>query len=124
MADLHGPLDGDALLDAVTEAMSALHQRYYHRAPGTTTSRMMGPDLLACVLGGVYTDVEQTLIEIERGPAVENNRNAFQIAMQDRFIAAVERLSGRQVIHFVSTHNIGPDLEVELFFFDDPPPEG
>jgi hypothetical protein len=25
---------------------------------------------------------------------------------------------------FVSTHNIGPDLEVELFFFDDPPPEG
>ena len=56
MADLHGPLDGDALLDAVTEAMSALHQRYYHRAPGTTTSRMMGPDLLACVLGGVYTD--------------------------------------------------------------------
>ena len=124
MADLHGPLEGDALLDAVTEAMSALHQRYYHRAPGTTTSRMMGPDLLACVLGGVYTDVEQTLIEIERGPAVENNRNAFQIAMQDRFIGAVERLSGRQVIHFVSTHNIGPDLEVELFFFDDPPPEG
>lgn len=124
MADLHGPLEGDALLDAVTEAMSALHQRYYHRAPGTTTSRMMGPDLLACVLGGVYTDVEQTLIEIERGPAVENNRNAFQIAMQDRFIAAVECLSGRQVIHFVSTHNIGPDLEVELFFFDDPPPEG
>ena len=25
MADLHGPLEGDALLDAVTEAMSALH---------------------------------------------------------------------------------------------------
>lgn len=121
MADPQGPLDGDALLEAVTEAMSVLHERYYHRPPGTAKSRMMGPDLLACVLGGVYTDVEKTLIEIERSALVESNRNAFQVAMKDRFIASVESLSGRQVIHFVSTHNIGPDLEVELFFFADPP---
>ena len=30
----------------------------------------MGDDLLACVLGGVYTDVEKTLIELERGAIV------------------------------------------------------
>lgn len=121
MAELAEPLDGDALLEAVTEALSALHERYYERPPGTAKSRMMGSDLLACVLGGVYTDVEKTLIEIERGPLVAGNRNAFQVAMQDRFIEVVERLSGRQVVHFVSTHNVGPDLEVELFFFADLP---
>jgi len=50
---------------------------------------------------------------------VTDNRNAFQLAMEDRFITAVEELSGRRVVHFISSHNVGPDLEVELFFLDD-----
>jgi uncharacterized protein YbcI len=120
MATPDGPLDGDALLIAVTEAMVALHERYYHRPPGSAKTQMMGEDLLACVLGGVYTDVEKTLIELQRAPLVTDNRNAFQAAMQDRFIAVVEELSGRRVVHFVSSHNIGPDLEIELFFLDGP----
>ncbi len=101
---------------AVTDAMSALHEHYYHRPPGTTQCRLMGDDLLACVLGGVYTDVEKTLIELERAPLVHDSRNAFQTAMQDRFVGLIERLSGRRVLNFVSTHNVGPDLEIELFF--------
>ena len=120
MATRPNPLEGDALLAAVTEAMVALHERYYHRPPGSAKTRMMGEDLLACVLGGVYTDVEKTLIELERAPLVTDNRNAFQTAMQDRFIAAVEELTGRDVVHFISSHNVGPDLEVELFFLADP----
>jgi hypothetical protein len=35
--------------------------------------------------------------------------------MKHRFVSAVERLSGRHVIGFISTHHVGPDLEVELF---------
>jgi uncharacterized protein YbcI len=114
-------LEGDALLAAVTDAMVALHERYYHRPPGSAKTRMMGDDLLGCVLGGVYTDVEKTLIELERAPLVTDNRNAFQAAMHDRFIATVEELAGRRVVHFISSHNIGPDLEVELFFLSDAP---
>ena len=82
MATPDGPLQGDALLAAVTDAMVALHERHYHRPPGTAKTRMMGDDLLACVLGGVYTDVEKTLIELERDPIVRDNRSAFQIAME------------------------------------------
>jgi uncharacterized protein YbcI len=119
MAATPGPLEGDALLQALTDAMIALHERYYQRPPGTAKTQMMGGDLLACVLGGVYTDVEKTLIELERAPVVKDNRNAFQTAMQDRFIATVERLTGRRVLHFISSHNVGPDLEVELFFLAD-----
>jgi hypothetical protein len=88
MATPIGPLARDALLSAVGDAMSALHERYHHRPPGTVQCRLMGDDLLACVLGGVYTDVEKTLIELERAPLVQDNRNAFQTAMQDRFVAA------------------------------------
>jgi hypothetical protein len=37
--------------------------------------------------------------------------------MHHRFIDTVQRLSGRSVEH---SHNIGPDLEIELFFLAAP----
>jgi uncharacterized protein YbcI len=110
------PLAGDPLLDAVTESLVALHKRYY-RAPATAKSQMLGEDLLACVLGGVFTDVEKTMIELQRGRVVQETRSAFQEAMQQKFIDEVERLSGREVIAFISNQHVGPDLEVELFVF-------
>ena len=109
------PLKGDALLEAVTDAMVALHQRYHHRAPVSAKTVLLGSDLLACVLGGVYTDVEKTMIELQRAPIVQETRSAFQEAMQHKFIAAVETLSGRDVLAFISNHHVGPDIEIELF---------
>jgi len=109
------PLSGDALLDAVTDAMVALHRRYHHRAPVTAKTQLLGDDLLACVLGGVYTDVEKTMIELQQATVVQETRSDFQNAMQHKFIAAVERLSGREVLAFISNHHVGPDLEIELF---------
>jgi uncharacterized protein YbcI len=109
------PLTGDPLLLAVTDAMVALHERYHHRAPVTARTLMLGDDLLACVMGGVYTDVEKTMIELEHTKIVQETRSAFQNAMQHKFIAAIERLSGRGVLAFISNHHVGPDMEVELF---------
>jgi uncharacterized protein YbcI len=109
------PLTGDELLAAVTEAMVAFHQRYYHREPVTAKTLLLGGELLVCVLGGVYTDVEKTMIELQRTTIVQETRNAFQNAMKNRFIATVERLSGRKVLVFISNHHVGPDIEVELF---------
>jgi len=108
-------LTGDELLAGVTEAMVAFHERYHHRKPVTAKTLMLGDDLLACVLGGVYTDVEKTMIEIQRTTMVQETRNAFQNAMQDKFIKAVERLTGRHVLVFMSNHHVGPDIEIELF---------
>ena len=115
MSAAHAPLTGDALLVAVTEAMVALHQRYHHRAPVTAKTLLLGGDLIACVLGGVYTTVEQTMIELQRSTLVQETRSAFQDAMAHKFIAAVERLSGRDVLAFISNHHVGPDIEIELF---------
>ena len=114
------PLSGEELLSAVTEAMVALHERYYHRTPVSAKTQMLGDDLLACVLGGVYTDVEQTMIELERSTVVQETRSAFQNAMQSRFIDQVEHLSGRDVLAFISNHHIGPDIEIELFILAPP----
>src|ERR1700730_11959035 len=67
-------LTGDQTLAAVTEAMVAFHQRYHHRKPVTAKTLLLGDDLLACVLGGVYTDVEKTMIEIQRITMVQETR--------------------------------------------------
>jgi uncharacterized protein YbcI len=115
MPALGTPLTGDELLVAVTEAMVALHQRYHHRAPVTAKTLMLGGELLACVLSGVYTTVEQTMIELQHSTVVQETRSAFQDAMQHKFIAAVEQLSGRDVLAFISNHHVGPDIEIELF---------
>ena len=117
------PLVGDALLVAVTDAMVALHERYHHRAPVSAKTLLLDDELLVCVLGGVYTDVEKTIIEIQRAPIVQETRSAFQSAMQNKFIAAVERLSGRHVLTFISNHHVGPDLEVEVFILAPLPTE-
>ena len=116
------PLTGDELLLAVTEAMVGLHERYHHRAPVTAKSLLLGDDLLACVLGGVYTDVEKTMIELQKSATVQDTRSDFQQAMQHKFIEAIERLSGRVVLAFMSNSHVGPDLEIELFLLA--PPDG
>lgn len=36
---------------------------------------------------------------------------------------AVERLSGRGVLAFISNHHVGPDLEIELFLLQPEPAE-
>ena len=88
------PLTGDELLAAVTEAMIALHERYHHRRPVTAKTLLLDDELLACVLGGVCTDVEKTMIELQHTAIVKQTRSTFQTATRHKFIGAIERLPG------------------------------
>ena len=117
------PLSGDEMLEGVTDAMVALHERYHHRTPVTARTLLLGDDLLICVLGGVYTDVEKTMIELQRSTIVQETRSAFQTVMERRFIDQVERITGREVLAFISNHHVGPDIEVEVFMLTPPQPQ-
>jgi uncharacterized protein YbcI len=114
----HGASVGDAKLKAVTKAMVALHARYHGREPASARTQMMGEDMLACLLGDVYTDVEKTMIEMQRKAMVHETRSAFQQAMEKRFIDVIEGLTNRRVARFISTHHVGPDLELEIFLLE------
>lgn len=122
MSSPTAPLHGEELLTAVTEEMVALHERYHHRIPASAKTQLLEGDLLAVVMGGVYTEVEKTMIELQRVTLVQETRSAFQEAMQGRFIEAVERLSGREVLAFISNSHVGPDIEIELFVLRPPLP--
>jgi uncharacterized protein YbcI len=113
-----GPSLSDDVLEAVNDAMIALHERYHGRKPVTARTQMLGDDMLACLLGDVYTDVEKTMIELQREALVHETRSAFLQATERRFIRDVERLTRRRVSSFMSTHHVGPDLELELFVLE------
>jgi len=115
MSAPQSPTIDDELLAAVTRSMVVLHERYHHRKPVTAKTQLLGDDLLVCVLGGVYTDVEKTLIELQHSTTVQETRSEFLTAMQRKFIDEVERLTGRPVLAFISNSHVGPDLEIELF---------
>lgn len=56
--------------------------------------------------------------EMQRKATVHEARSAFQQAMEHRFIGGVERITGRRVAKFISTHHVGPDLGLELFMLE------
>ena len=115
MSAPQSPSINDEMLAEITRSMVALHERYHHRKPVTAKTQLLGDDLLVCVLGGVYTDVEKTLIELQHSTTVQETRSEFQTAMQRKFVDEVERLTGRPVLAFISNSHVGPDLEIELF---------
>jgi uncharacterized protein YbcI len=108
-------LDGDQLFAAVNQSMIAFHQEYHRRPPVTAKARLLGDDLLACVLGDAINEVETTMIELQRKTILQETRSPFQEAMQHKLIAAVERLSGRHVQAFISNSRVDPEIEIELF---------
>ena len=108
----------DAQLETLTEELVVLHERYHGRRPGSARSSPMGDDMVVCLLGDVYTNVEQTMIEMQRKALVHETRSEFQRAMERRFIDAVERVTDRRVEKFISTHHVGPDLELEIFILE------
>ena len=68
------------------------------------------------------TPIERTLFADGQRRAVREMRTAFHDAVADRFIDTVERITGREVIAFMSQAHIDPDLVIEVFVLDEPLP--
>jgi uncharacterized protein YbcI len=69
--------------------------------------------------------LEKGLTKAERGLAaagkegeVRHLRRQFQFTMQDELTGAVEKLTGRKVIAFMSDNHVDPDLTAEIFVLD------
>ena len=72
-------------------------------------------NLVVCVLGDTLTKAEQSLVDGGRDKLVLSGRRAIQEVLADDAIALVEELTGRDVVAFMSTNHIDPDLGVEIF---------
>ncbi len=112
-----GSRERGKLAAAISNAIVGLHREYYGR--GAKRARtVMGAEYVICFMEDIYTPVERTLIEAGRFNAVQGTRTAFQETMREKFSEAVEQLTGRKVVGFLSQVHVDPDLSVETFILE------
>jgi uncharacterized protein YbcI len=97
-------------------AVRLLHE-YTGRGP-TKARTTVNTDSVMILLGDTLTKGEKTLVEKGDGAAVLQMRHRFQEAMQQDLTALVETETGRQVIAFMSSNHIDPDMGVEVFVLE------
>src|SRR5947209_4591126 len=86
---------------AISNAITRLHRDYYGR--GAKTSRtVIQRNFVICFLEDIYTPVERTFIDGGAADEVKHTRQTFQMMMGPKFAAAVEEITGRKVIAFMS----------------------
>jgi uncharacterized protein YbcI len=99
---------------AISSAVVKVLSQYTGRGP-TKARTYINDELITVVLRDTLSKGEQTLVGDGSVDLVMATRRAYQKAMGPELIAAVERLSGRSAIAFVSENHIDPDIAIESF---------
>jgi uncharacterized protein YbcI len=97
-ADLPGV---DAVKREIAFEIARVHvESYGERALNLSVA--LDQDVVAVMLDVEYSPAEQTLIGADRADAVRDAREAYQEAIEEVFVAIVERATGRRVTGFAS----------------------
>ena len=110
---------GGELNAAVTSALVGIHHRYLGRGPKTASTFHHG-NVVVTLMYDVLTHAEKSLIDSRRADVVHQTRHLFQETMEADFREAIERLTGRRVIAFISGDSVESDVAAELFILDEP----
>jgi uncharacterized protein YbcI len=99
---------------AVGNAITRLHRDRYGRG-ATTTRTVFQDNRIIVFLEDIYIAAEKTLIDGGEWEQVKATRQSFQMAMRGSFTEAVEEITGRKVIAFMSQVHLDPDMAAEIF---------
>jgi uncharacterized protein YbcI len=105
------------MLAQISTGLVQLHSRFYGKGPTKAKTHMVD-DTVVCILRGGFTTVERTLLETGEVESVYQMRRSFQQAMEGEFRRIVEEATGREVIAYMSSIHVDPDLAVELFVLE------
>ena len=114
------PTDGSQLPRAISAAMVELYQAFYHH-DRTIATTYINDKIVVCVLEHILTEDEDALVAGGARGEVIDGRVAFQTETEDEFTAAIERLTQRRVVAFLSANQTTPGVACELFFLDEAP---
>jgi uncharacterized protein YbcI len=102
----------------VSAAMVRLYKEQFGRGPETAHSSFSAPDTLICILGNSLTPVERTMRDMGEHQRLRDIRMMFQHATEPQFRAAVEQITGRGVVAFMSGVDIANDVSCEVFVLE------
>ncbi|HZE03703.1 MAG TPA: Na-translocating system protein MpsC family protein, partial [Solirubrobacteraceae bacterium] len=94
-----------------------LHKQFVGRGPTNSRTTIDG-DLVVCLLEGGYTRAEQTLTNNNRAELVAAGRVGLQDAMRQAMVSAVERITDRRVLSFMSANDLERNLQAEIFVLE------
>jgi uncharacterized protein YbcI len=117
--ETQGPLKGGELNAAITSALVGVHTQYLGRGPRSASTFHYG-HVLVTLMHDVLTPAEKSLCRTNQTDAVDHIRHLFQETMEAEFRDAVERLTGRKVLAFISGNHVDPDIAAEVFILDKP----
>ena len=113
------PLKGGELNAAITSALVGIHTEHLGRGPRSASTFHYG-HVVVTLMHEVLTPAEKSLTRNNQSEAVNHIRHLFQETMEADFGEAVERLTGRKVLAFISGNHIDPDIAAEVFILDGP----
>ena len=114
-------LTGGRLNAALAKAVVRIHNQYLGRGPARGQA-FFRDNIVVVVMHETLLKAERSLIDAGRKQHVLAMRHEFQEAMEADLVAAVESLTGRRVIAFMSDSHVDPDMAAELFVLDRPVP--
>ena len=117
---LKSPLAGGQLLAEISTTVVGILRDHYGRGPMKAKTYALD-DIIVCVMrGSGFTPLEQTIMDSGEPNRVVEMREDFQRVMASRYKDAIERLTGRKVLAFLSQALVEPDITMEIFFVDAP----
>jgi uncharacterized protein YbcI len=114
------PLAGGQLLAAISTSIVAIHSEHYGRGPTRAKTYVLDDIITVIMRGSGFTALEQTIMDSGNPDRVVDMRHEFQRLMTARYTEAIEELTGRQVVAFLSQAHLDPDVTMEIFFIDEP----
>jgi uncharacterized protein YbcI len=94
--------------------MVRLHKKYTGRGP-VRARTVIGNGIVVCVLEDTLTKPERTLVDAGNDGQVLAVRRSIQNVLRDEAVAAVEEVTGRDVLSFMSENDVNPDVSAEVF---------
>lgn len=105
------------LAASISNAVVKLTSEYTGRGP-TMARTYINDDLITVLLRNTLTKGEQNLVRNGKQEAVLAMRLHFQQTMEDDLVAAIQELSGRKVLAFLSSNHAAPDIAIESFVME------
>jgi uncharacterized protein YbcI len=105
-------------LTRISAAMMSVYSEQFGREPARAHSHYIDGDSIACFLRGTLTRAERRLSTLDEHQRLRDMRMLFQYSAEDDFRDAVEQITGRVVVSFISGIDTKSDIASEIFMLE------
>jgi uncharacterized protein YbcI len=110
-------LVGGQLSAAISNAVVRIQREYLGRGP-TKARALIRDDVIVVLMQETMTKAERSLVADGKREDVLRTRRTFQRTMRADIVAAVEGLTGRTVLAFMSDTHLEPDIACEVLVLE------